>query len=531
MEETHFLTQKARAANLNPPVDLRSLDYATKYDENLVCPICRCPFVDPVVLVECDHCFCRECIRQTWTTYTPLGPRGDCPACRTPAKLGPRSATSKILVNILDDLVVACPKHDDGCNAQVKRGEVQDHVTLYCGYGFLECPADSCELPVRRKDADEGCLHHGVSCIDCHQSMLKANLEQHWRKDCPDRRVYCEQCRRPVFYRELDEHNKLSCPAISVPCPGREYGCDSRSKRADVERHAKTCALAKLAPILDAQKQRLDEHEVAQRHMSRKLEVLETGLGNVQKLLDVRAADPDSSSADESRIPFLSSHRRQRSLTDLAALSIDDESISAPAAPVRETFLDSPSTALPAVDAERQSRSRPRPSATPTSFRPEFDDPSLALPPPSANGPYTSPLHHLLSMHEGLRDELGRVSTALQELDGRHSMHVLNENLRTRDEIAYLGGQVAGVSRQVHWLTSAQLQRQQHTHSGGGPSSSAAANADYDDLSGAGAGVEAAVSAVNSAATALRGAARIVGVGTELGTMRRRTSEEGRTKL
>ncbi len=105
MEESHYLTCRARAQNYNPPVDLRLLDYVSTYDSNLMCAICRCPFVDPVILNECDHCFCRDCIRQCWnsdTNYTPLGPRGDCPTCRTPAKLGPRSATSKILVNLVD---------------------------------------------------------------------------------------------------------------------------------------------------------------------------------------------------------------------------------------------------------------------------------------------------------------------------------------------------------------------------------------------------------------------------------------------
>ena len=51
MEETHYLTQKARNSKLNPPVDLRNLDYVSKYDDNLVCPICRCPLVDPVLLM------------------------------------------------------------------------------------------------------------------------------------------------------------------------------------------------------------------------------------------------------------------------------------------------------------------------------------------------------------------------------------------------------------------------------------------------------------------------------------------------
>lgn len=176
LEESHYLASKARSAHLNAPVDMHMLEYVSNYDTNLMCPICRCPLVDPVILYDCDHCFCRDCLRQTWTEYTPAGPRGNCPTCRASTKLMGRGGVSKILVNILDELVVRCPKHEEGCKAEVKRGAIADHVNLYCEYAMVDCPSQTCELPLRRKDAKE-CLHYGVSCLDCHATMLLANLE------------------------------------------------------------------------------------------------------------------------------------------------------------------------------------------------------------------------------------------------------------------------------------------------------------------------------------------------------------------
>lgn len=530
MEESHFLAQKARSKPLNPPVDYRSLDYVTEPDENLVCAICRCPFVDPVVLPDCDHCFCRECIRQSWTTPHPLGPRGDCPSCRTPGKLGPRSATSKIIVNILDDLEVHCPKKEEGCAAKLKRGEVQDHITLYCGYGMTECLGKNCDLPVLRKDSTDGCLHFGVCCIDCRQSMLMSNLEQHWKQECPDRKVHCGMCRMDVNYRDLQHHSRESCPAISVPCPGHEFGCPSRFKKNQAEKHTRECPLAKLAPFMSAQKQRMDEQEVAQRQMSRKLELLEEGFINIQRLLDERADDPDSASADESRIPLLSGPYDSRENSIAVARSdmlLDD--LSLPSPPLNEDVTEDRSWTARHLSAEqRRTRFRRQHTDENEAF-PSFHEQSL--PPPVDNGPYSSPIHHLLSMHESLRNEVVRISTAVQELDGRLSMQTLNENLRTREELAYLTGQVAGMSRQVHWLTSAQLQTQQGRTGGG----AGGRGADFSDLAGAGVGVEAAVNAVGNA---VRGAARMVGgggsstgAGVREGLMRRGTSEEGRTKL
>lgn len=545
MEEGHFLNCRARAHNFNPPVDLRLLDYVSPYDNNLMCPICRCPFVDPVVLNECDHCFCRDCIRQTWnlnTTYTPMGPRGDCPSCRTPAKLGPRSATTKILKNMTDELIVKCPKGEEGCKAEVKRGEIQDHINIYCGYALVECVADGCELPLRRKDTIQGCLHYGVSCLDCRKEMQKWRLETHWKSECPDRKVHCELCNSDVFYRELDEHNRDTCPAIGIPCPGAHFGCANRSKKGQAEVHAKGCALAKLAPFLKEQQKRLNEQEAAQKQMNRKLEVLETGFANISNILYQPQQDDShgSESLESNQAPLTEDDMRSLSASELPQpdpqLALDDlefgfAALNADGAQETSIMMPAlrPPPAGPAPDAPG-----PRPMDLPEPFSTDFDlqAPVSLAPTDTSNGPYTSPLHHLLSMHESLRDEMGRISSALSELDGRHSMQILNENLRIREEISYIGAQVGGLQRQVHWLTSSQLQRQQIGRS---PTPGAPGPSTTISDAGAGAGVEAAVSAVGTAATALRGAARMVNVGGREGRegmpMRRGTSEEGRTKL
>ena len=531
MEENHYKHCKTREQNYNPPVDLRLVDYVSPYDNNLMCPICRCPFVDPVVLTECDHCFCRDCIRQTWntnSTYTPHGPRGDCPSCRTPAKLGPRSATSKILVNIVDELIVKCPKSDEGCKAEIKRCEVQDHVNIYCRFALVECPGEECDLPVRRKDAALGCLHYGVSCLSCKRELQKWRLETHWRSECPDRKVHCDLCKEAVFYRDLEDHNREDCPAISIPCPGKPFGCNSRSKRGQSEIHAKSCTLAKLAPILNKQQERLDEQEAAQKQMSRKLEVLESGFAAMQNILypskSPESLVPDRQSADSSRIPLLRNSLLSTTTTgdptSPATFEFPVPTLSTDAAEVEATHAALTGSSAPSAPG-------PRPLDLPEPFSADFDLAAPPFPPPDTNGgPYASPLHHLLSMHESLRDEMGRLSAALSELDGRHGMQILNENLRMREELSYLGVQVSGLQRQVHWLTAAQLQRVQGRGGTSGSSAGGAALADG--------GVEAAAGAVSTAATALRGAARVVNVGQgqrEGLPMRRGTSEEGRTKL
>lgn len=164
----------------NIPIDYTQLDYVSNYDENLMCPICHSPFLDPVVLDSCDHCFCRGCMTYAWKTaqHRPGIPQGLCPTCRTPARLTSRSTSSKILVNILDELLVKCPREDQGCSAQVKRGCLDHHVNIYCDYEWMRCPSSVCTLRIRRKDLTQGvCSHHEVSCLDCRQTTSLPYLE------------------------------------------------------------------------------------------------------------------------------------------------------------------------------------------------------------------------------------------------------------------------------------------------------------------------------------------------------------------
>lgn len=130
--------------------------------------------------------------------------------------------------------------------------------------------------------------------------------------------------------------------------------------------------------------------------------------------------------------------------------------------------------------------------------------------PASQSSPYASPVHHLLSLHENLREEVSRVANAIQELEGRHSMLILNENLRMKEEMAYIGGQVNGVARQVGWLTSARLQ--EHSR-------------------GQGTMVQRAAEAGPSSARTLGSNSRVAEASREGLGMGRRVTDEGRTKL
>lgn len=81
--------------------------------------------------------------------------------------------------------------------------------------------------------------------------------------------------------------------------------------------------------------------------------------------------------------------------------------------------------------------------------------------PTTAGGPFDSTVHHLLSLHESLREEVSRVTATVSELDAKATMMVMNESLRFKDELAHTNAAVGGMRHQVHWLVSGRLQNQQ----------------------------------------------------------------------
>ena len=77
------------------------------------------------------------------------------------------------------------------------------------------------------------------------------------------------------------------------------------------------------------------------------------------------------------------------------------------------------------------------------------------------SSPFDSTSHHLLYLHETLREEVSRVSAAVADLDAKATMMVMNERLRIKDDLSHTNAAIASMRMQLHWLMSARLQTQQ----------------------------------------------------------------------
>jgi hypothetical protein len=99
---------------------------------------------------------------------------------------------------------------------------------------------------------------------------------------------------------------------------------------------------------------------------------------------------------------------------------------------------------------------------------PDFRLPPASFPPVPPGGndntnpaqpPFDSQVHHLLTLHDSLREEVSRISNALTDLDGRTNMMIINESQRSKDEMLHVNAAISNMRMHLQWVVSATLQQ------------------------------------------------------------------------
>jgi hypothetical protein len=172
--------------------------------------------------------------------------------------------------------------------------------------------------------------------------------------------------------------------------------------------------MATMAPHFREQQARIERNEARMEPLIRKVGVLEDGLSNITNMLY-------PASANDASFP----------VTD--PLNPNDTDPLAPA----------PLASFPHVTQDNENaQSQP---------------------------PFDSQVHHLLTLHDSLREEVSRITNAMTELEGRANMMVFNESTRVKDEMLRTNTAINSMRMQLHWLMSSHL----HNRSSSAGSSSA----------------------------------------------------------
>ena len=168
-----------------------SFDYVLPFESisNLLCPICRSPFMDPWMSVPCEHFYCHTCILQHLSSSI----SSTCPCDRRPIDLdaGQLVPAPRLVKLLCDELEVQCTR----CEAW--KGQRQ-HFNSHAA-------ETSC------KSIDAGSLDGQSSVRTCSHTgcdhgpfTSAASLETHQNEACPHRPVPCEMCGESTPARESE---------------------------------------------------------------------------------------------------------------------------------------------------------------------------------------------------------------------------------------------------------------------------------------------------------------------------------------
>ncbi|RPA72430.1 hypothetical protein BJ508DRAFT_419471 [Ascobolus immersus RN42] len=260
-------------------LDLRTLRYVSPPDDNLCCPICHSPFLDPIQ-TRCRHTFCSDCIAEA------LKNSETCPIDRKPITDEGLSPAPILIANMVNDLVVYCPNAENGCTETVPRHLVEGHVRETCGWVQVECGVGGCKEMVRRNETSMECLHRLVKCEFCLEEVRRMDLDIHY-DTCAGISTDCPHCLTDYKRSDWKSHVQ-SCPEASIPCSSSVYGCPTILPRREMARHESTCSFVHLTPVFRRHESQISELALENRMLRRRLD-----------LLYPRATQPESNTNSE----------------------------------------------------------------------------------------------------------------------------------------------------------------------------------------------------------------------------------------
>ncbi|XP_077980100.1 uncharacterized protein LOC144435378 [Glandiceps talaboti] len=180
--------------------------FVSHIQKDLICPICRCVYVDPVTnFPNCSHIYCSACIRKRLHSESSRF----CPICDEPLK-EVLQKPSLGLQNRLLSLEIAC---NQGCGASTKLKDLPRHLEKDCGLTYVNCPHSlrGCKFRILRKDLKghiERCDYRWAVCEACGFKTYRCQLFTHQKKKmCMARKLANEKVRSVIETRkDIREH-------------------------------------------------------------------------------------------------------------------------------------------------------------------------------------------------------------------------------------------------------------------------------------------------------------------------------------
>ncbi|KAB5582410.1 putative ubiquitin fusion degradation protein [Coniochaeta sp. 2T2.1] len=329
-----------------------------------------------------------------------------------------------------------------GCEVVTTRGSIKTHYDRDCPQTHVLCPGPGCNKGVARCDFDT-CVYGGPLCL--HEKLN------------------CRYCTKKIVFTDREKHYETECEGHTTACAD----CSALVVRHRMQKHLATqcpeaqtvcmfkshgCSVAGKRSVVEAHEQGGCVYEA------------------IGKLVKDRAEDRTIINNLRSRLTAMETFRasnsnRYHSRSPHGPSSIPDLDLS-------DTTRTTPQTLFP-------------------------NDAGHAL--------EESPEDYMLAQFERMEAKMEDLRKSVTELDGRHSMMLLNETMPLKDAITELRSNLGVISMHTTWLMNVQRQNRMAAGGGGGGGASGQGQRTGASGGGGGAGGTGSGSGSGSGAGSVRG--------------------------
>jgi len=118
----------------------------------------------------------------------------------------------------IHNLHVRCYSVESGCECVRTVGTLEEHRAT-CQFTLLPCPKEC------KDDFDKV------------KTFMRKELDEHLKKDCPNRDYICEYCGEEGTFASITLHQTM-CPKKKIPCPIE--GCSEAIEKQEQDKHIAT---------------------------------------------------------------------------------------------------------------------------------------------------------------------------------------------------------------------------------------------------------------------------------------------------
>ncbi|KAJ7076346.1 hypothetical protein B0H15DRAFT_893387 [Mycena belliarum] len=448
-------------------------NYVADPNSNLLCCICRMPFVQPVSTRTCSHTFCSDCIIQA------ISHARQCPVDRSPLSVDDLLPANSIIRSLVDELIVECVHRTSGCTHTCQRQQLHSHLKDTCPYSRVDCPKGECGERLARKDAAaHQCVHKFVLCDSCGVNIQLDQLENH-TSECADTVVTCDSCALELHRFDWVSH-KNACPAAIISCPQAPNGCGWTGPREGLaSSHIPFCpfeAIKGFFALNTTKFERIAEENLVLRH---KVDTLESTVHTMKReLQSVKTAlgpwyRPDGAYAYSRPSADLPPDLQPASASSSMTRRYSQAGDAPPTRPMATPFDHAPRQDVYAAYFPSEAPEEPYPPAAfdlaarrrtlPAGWEPHFGNLSPNAPAPAPAHAHGRPAAQLavapLNLSTtlegalaGMRESVVALGGAVDSLGRRNDIALTNEALRLNEEVMSLRANVHGLRMQARLI-------------------------------------------------------------------------------